>query len=150
MTQRKYSRAARRFRWSKRRGSALVEFALVVPVLLALLIGIMEFGWLVYGNMVISNVTREAARNASISVPMATISSTITARLRPMPVTTTFEYSTNNGDSYITVTDSNIYNAIPPGALINVRVRAQHRPLTGFLKMLKNRYIVMEAEFGKE
>jgi Flp pilus assembly protein TadG len=150
MTQREYTRAAKRFRQGKRRGSTLVEFALVVPVLLALLIGIMEFGWLVYGNMVMSNVTREAARSASISTPMSTITSSVTARLRPMPVTTTLKYSTNNGESYTTVADSNVYNAIPPGALINVSVRGQHRPLTGFLPMLKNRYIVIEAEFGKE
>lgn len=43
-------------------GQALVEFALVMPVLLLLLIGIMEFGLLLYNQQVITNASREGAR----------------------------------------------------------------------------------------
>ncbi len=39
----------------RRRGSTLVEFALIVPVLLAKLMGIIEFGWLVKNNLTIAN-----------------------------------------------------------------------------------------------
>ena len=43
-------------------GQALVEFALVVPVLLLLLLGIVEFGLLLYNQQVITNASREGAR----------------------------------------------------------------------------------------
>lgn len=44
------------------KGQALVEFALVVPVLLILFLGIMEFGLLMYNQQIITNASREGAR----------------------------------------------------------------------------------------
>ena len=44
------------------RGANLVEFAVVVPLLLLLLAGIVDLGRAFYGYIVISNATREAAR----------------------------------------------------------------------------------------
>jgi Flp pilus assembly protein TadG len=45
-----------------REGQAMVEFALVIPVLLLLLLGIIEFGLLLYNQQVITNASREGAR----------------------------------------------------------------------------------------
>lgn len=47
---------------SNERGAAVVEFALVVPMLLAILFGIIEFSILFYDKAVITNASREAAR----------------------------------------------------------------------------------------
>jgi len=44
------------------RGQALVEYALVLPILLLLLLGIMEFGILVFNYNTIANAAREGAR----------------------------------------------------------------------------------------
>ena len=44
------------------RGSTAIEFALVLPVLVLLLFGIVEFGLLFYNEQVITNASREAAR----------------------------------------------------------------------------------------
>lgn len=44
------------------RGQALVEFAIALPVLLILLLGITEFGLLLYNQHVITNASREGAR----------------------------------------------------------------------------------------
>jgi Flp pilus assembly protein TadG len=44
------------------RGAALVELAIVLPFLLALLAGIVEFGLLFYNKQVITNASREGAR----------------------------------------------------------------------------------------
>lgn len=44
------------------RGQALVEMALVIPVLLLLFIGICEFGRILGAYMVINNLAREGAR----------------------------------------------------------------------------------------
>lgn len=43
-------------------GQAIVEFALVLPLLLILIFGVMEFGILLYDKAVITNASREAAR----------------------------------------------------------------------------------------
>lgn len=44
------------------RGQSLVEYALVLPILLLLLLGIMEFGILVFNYNTIANAAREGAR----------------------------------------------------------------------------------------
>jgi Flp pilus assembly protein TadG len=43
-------------------GAALVEFAVVLPLLVLLLLGMMEFGLLLYNQHVITNASREGAR----------------------------------------------------------------------------------------
>jgi Flp pilus assembly protein TadG len=48
--------------WRDREGSALVEGALLVPVLFALMFGIYEFSWLFYQQHLISTGLRDAAR----------------------------------------------------------------------------------------
>ncbi len=49
------------------RGQAAVEFALVLPFLLVMLIGIVEFGQAWNQHQVITDAAREAARKAAIS-----------------------------------------------------------------------------------
>ena len=48
------------------KGQAMVEFALVLPLLLALLCGIVDFGWLYYNQITLNNAAREGARYAVI------------------------------------------------------------------------------------
>ncbi|MDD4602005.1 hypothetical protein SDC9_14767 [bioreactor metagenome] len=48
------------------RGQAMVEFALVVPVLLLLVLGIMEFSLVIHQYMVVSGAAREGARSAAL------------------------------------------------------------------------------------
>ena len=44
------------------RGAAAVEFAIVLPLLLVFIFGIIEFGCLLYNKAVITNASREGAR----------------------------------------------------------------------------------------
>lgn len=55
-------------KWLKGRekGQAMVEFALVLPILLILLLGIVEFGQIYYSYMVIQNASRDGARYGSV------------------------------------------------------------------------------------
>jgi len=46
------------------RGQALVEFALILPVFLLVLSGILDFGFLLYSRMTVINSAREGARAA--------------------------------------------------------------------------------------
>ena len=52
--------------WKKEEGQAMVEFALVLPLLLVLLFGIIDFGWLFYNKIAINNASREGARYAVV------------------------------------------------------------------------------------
>ncbi len=54
--------------WShdRPRGQALVEFALIVPIFILLLMGILDFGRAVYAYSTLNNSAREAARQAIV------------------------------------------------------------------------------------
>ncbi|BCT77114.1 hypothetical protein SCMU_29560 [Sinomonas cyclohexanicum] len=56
----------------RERGAAAVEFALVVPLLLALVLGIVEFGHIYNAQIMISNAAREAARTMAVTGQPAT------------------------------------------------------------------------------
>ncbi len=47
-------------------GAALVEFALVLPLLLVLVFGIIDFGLYFYNDLQLTHVARDAARFASV------------------------------------------------------------------------------------
>jgi Flp pilus assembly protein TadG len=46
------------------RGAAAVEFAIVLPLLLIFIFGIIEFGILLYDKAIVTNASREGARTA--------------------------------------------------------------------------------------
>lgn len=48
------------------KGAALVEFAVMAPLLLVLLLGIVEFGWLLANDLDVRHGAREAARLAAV------------------------------------------------------------------------------------
>ena len=50
----------------KKRGQAMVEFALVLPIFILLLMGIMEFGMLFHQYLVVTSASREGARAAAV------------------------------------------------------------------------------------
>lgn len=49
-----------------KKGQAMVELALVLPVLLLILCGIFEFGWIFSNQILANNASREAARYAAV------------------------------------------------------------------------------------
>lgn len=55
-------RAGCRARPCQQRGAAAVEFALVLPLLLALLVGTLDMGLMLYDKAVLTNASREGAR----------------------------------------------------------------------------------------
>ena len=142
---------------TRRRGSTLVEFAAVLPVLLALLIGIMEFGWLVKNNLTIANAAREGSRNASLGKATTEIKTRVQNTASPLNVATSpgsvvITWSNDNGaDNYpYTVADSGTSNTVLPGKLIRVTATARHQSLTGFFPFLRNRNITASAIMRRE
>lgn len=48
------------------KGQALVEFALVMPILIFFLLGVAEFGWLLNAQISITSAAREGVRAAAV------------------------------------------------------------------------------------
>lgn len=55
-----------RFRFKAARGQSLVELALTLPLLILLLYGLAEFGFLLYAHVQVTNAAREGARAGSL------------------------------------------------------------------------------------
>lgn len=51
----------------KENGQAVVEFAIVLPLLLLIICAIIDFGWLFYNQLSLENCTREAARYGAVN-----------------------------------------------------------------------------------
>jgi Flp pilus assembly protein TadG len=51
-----------RRKWTSQKGTSAVEFALVLPILIIITFGIIEFGMLIYNQQVLTNASREGAR----------------------------------------------------------------------------------------
>ncbi len=120
-----------------RRGVAILEFAAIVPVLMLLTLGIMEFGWYARNQLTISNAAREGARAASIGKTQSEIKTRVINAASPVPVTTndiTLQYSTNSGGSYASfpaddTAKSPPQNGVPAGNLVRVTVNVANRRL---------------------
>ena len=54
-------------KFTNRNGTAIVEFAIVLPVLLLILMGIIEFSFVLYDKAVLTNASREGARAGIVS-----------------------------------------------------------------------------------
>jgi len=54
-------------RTTRGRGQTLVEFALILPVLLVILLGVVDLGRAIYANNVIANAAREGGRTAIVN-----------------------------------------------------------------------------------
>ena len=61
-----------RRRRPRSRGQALVEFAVVLPVFLLILAGVIDFGLGLYSQMTVINAAREGARYAVVNTPLNT------------------------------------------------------------------------------
>jgi len=50
-------------------GAAIVEFAIILPILLLLVMGIIQFGFIFNGQITLTSISREAVRNAVVGEP---------------------------------------------------------------------------------
>ncbi len=66
-------------------GASFIEFALVLPFLLALVIGIVEFGWIFNGYINITGAAREGARLAARGEEISLINERIKAHASVFP-----------------------------------------------------------------
>src|ERR1051326_2933900 len=52
--------------FKRKRGAALVEFTIVLPLLMLLLLGVMEFGMIMHDFLTLAHSVREGVRSAAI------------------------------------------------------------------------------------
>lgn len=62
-----------RFLRGERRGQTLVEFALILPIFVVILVGIFDGGRLVFANHTVNNAAREGGREATVNQTEADI-----------------------------------------------------------------------------
>lgn len=143
-----------------RRGAALIEFALVVGILLAIVMGIIEFS--IYGknSLAIANSTREGARTAALGRTVEQIRSRVKETALPQTVpdeNITLTYS-RLGGNYITLTNrppataggATTENIAGPDDLIRVEVQVQNKTITGAFGTMFNRTIRSAVTMRRE
>jgi Flp pilus assembly protein TadG len=67
---------------TRTKGQALVEFALVIPLFILILAGILDFGFMLYTRMTIISSAREGARIAVTSEDKTTIPAKVTSAVQ--------------------------------------------------------------------
>lgn len=66
-----------RFIRESERGQALVEFTMILPILLILLFGLIDFGRAFYTWMIVTNAAREGARIAAVQANQSAVQARI-------------------------------------------------------------------------
>jgi Flp pilus assembly protein TadG len=120
------------------RGSQLVEFALIFPLLLLVVMGVVDFGFLFQRYEVLTNAAREGARIAALpSYGSTDVTNRVNQYLTGTGITATTTYqgptSVNVGGSCITLAGATVtydYTFIALGRLIQIVTRGSTNPFT--------------------
>lgn len=107
-------------------GQELVEFALILPLLLLLLFGIMEFGVVVFTYNTLANVGREVARYGAVHPEDAEIESYINDEILGDP----HRWTTGIHADSVLITPT-LRNNGPLTSTVNVTVTYTYELLTG-------------------
>jgi Flp pilus assembly protein TadG len=119
------------------RGQGLVEFALVLPLFLLLVFGIMDLGLAVFSYNSVTNAAREGVRLAIVNQDSAKVTSKATsqARVAGTPTVTVGYYKANDdGTPDLTTTcpiTGSTYIAV--GCLAVVTFSGSYTPITPFI-----------------
>lgn len=93
-------------------GQSAVELALTLPLLLLLICGMLELGWLASTRLVLDNITREGVRAGIVATSASANTSDVIARINemkpdymtePVDVTVSYSNSSHFRDGDITV-----------------------------------------------
>lgn len=113
-----------RFRLRNQKGASLIEFALIMPLLILLILGIVDAGWAFFQNLEVRHGAREASRLAAVDYGTeAQIIAETCVRM-------------SNPGSIVNVNVSSTGTAI--GDKVTVVVTRAHSSLTGILPFFDN------------
>lgn len=140
------------------RAQAIVEFAIVLPILMMILVGILEFGRMVFIYSAVTNASRNAVRYASAvgledtgqyhkylycdGIRQTAANSAFL--LRPADLTITISYDNGPGTSSIgscTASGGEQTISVESGDRVNVTVAATYRPMVRLIPIPNKTFI---------
>lgn len=80
--------SGRRRRGRDERGAAALEFGLIAPVLVLLVFGVIEFGFMINRDMIVGNASRDGARQASLGASYSEIKTAVQSELSENGIST--------------------------------------------------------------
>jgi Flp pilus assembly protein TadG len=113
-----YHSAQRTHRRRRTRGQSLVEFAVVLPIFLLILSGILDFGFLLYSRMTVISATREGARVA-IDAPKTSTNPATQATLQARIPGLVQQRVTDAASGGLTTSALNVQTVCVPDAVAN-------------------------------
>ena len=117
----------------RQRGAALVEFALVLPLLLVMVLGAIDWGWYFFIDQLVTNAAREGARSGTMLPPTSSDSDAAAAALSASNNYLTSVQLKATGVAATTVT---VTTASGPTKAVQVTITYPVGSLTGFLTTL--------------
>jgi Flp pilus assembly protein TadG len=128
-------------------GAAAVEFALVLPLFLAVLFGMLEYSWFFYQQFGVASAVREGVRLG------VTIDMDSTPDPRSAAKTRTKAVLDGIGISYAGGTVNAVYNDSYPSRTLTVNVDLTYKPLLNFVptptKLVYKMTMFMELQEDK-
>lgn len=109
------------------RGVAAVEFALVVPLLLVVLFGIIDFGFAINRYAIVNNAAREGVREASLGATEAEINAAVNHGMADLGGTYKVTVSCKRVD---TSRCTSWTSGAEPGGIAEVKVEFTHSWIT--------------------
>jgi Flp pilus assembly protein TadG len=94
------------------KGAAAVEFAIILPLLLLIIAGIVDFGRAFFTQVVLTNAAREGARAAVVRVSEADVQARTLAAANPLTPTVIPGTCPATGGTFVTVTVTEEFNWI--------------------------------------
>jgi len=128
-------------RTMKRRGATTVELAMVGPLLIFLLFGIIEFGLMVKDLVGVNQAAREGARSAAVGATPTTLDARIAGAAPTIDTTAlniqydyrSFDESSNAWSAWQTLGVDGAENNAEAGDQIRISVQYPHQLVTGGL-----------------
>lgn len=117
----------------RQRGAVAVEAAIILPVLILLVFGIMDFGWMINRDTMVNNASREGAREGALNPDEADIRSVVLSSLSTLPpsdVTVAISCRTADGSACSTFAAD-----AASGGTVVVRVDYEHTWITPFASL---------------
>jgi len=129
------------------RAQAIVEFAIVLPILLVILVGILEFGRMIFIYSSVTNASRDAVRYASavglgdngyhkfnncVEIKNRAVSSSYLLRPADVTVSISYDHGPGSGSAYAVCDATSGEDAdvvVTTGDRVLVTVAAQYRPM---------------------
>lgn len=140
----------------RRRGAAVVEFAIVSTVTLLFLFGVFEYARFVFFMQVVSNAAREGARYAAVHTGDGTTTANIVTQVTDKMAgrqneLTGYTVTVNNVDPATGTIKSSSWENSGLGEAIAVRIQGTYRPLLpSFLRMPTTINIDMTSMMASE